>query len=211
MHMKTLSKESGQLVQGYGVKYHPQEFHGSDQYCGAASAQMILESIGRGLLDQTCLLNCIAELSEVDPIENWHSAPDGLVSALNACKPERFLDPFELLEFGTESETSQAVCWGIESGVAPIVLLSGGSHWVVIAGYTASRAPIALTDDNYDIFTFEVFDPAEGIRSIQYAAPAEADARVSRRYWRDHFTPVELGAWTDEYLVICHLNPPDPI
>src|SRR5687767_9066307 len=66
---------------------HPIAFHQQDRrenlrvlesYCGAAAAQMVLDSIGVGLLDQTDLYSATRNRGNDDPERNWYSTPDGL-------------------------------------------------------------------------------------------------------------------------------------
>jgi len=213
-HTKTLSLETagslGETVDGCGVTLFLQEFHGATQFCGAASAQMVLDSLGAGVINQRELFDLISSHSTLDVGAGWHSAPDGIVYALNHRKPEAFLESFQLLEFRSEVASSRAICWSIERGVAPIVLLSSGSHWIVVVGYVSSRAPTGLTDADYEIFRFEVFDPASGKRDIEYAEPDTPNGVVVKEYWKDLVTPVELGRWKDKYLVVRHPNPANP-
>lgn len=58
--------------------YHQQD---TDYYCGAACAQMTLDSIGAGILDQVGLYNANHAHSLIET--NWYTGPDGLTWTLN--------------------------------------------------------------------------------------------------------------------------------
>ena len=55
------------------VPYHQQD---TDYYCGAACAQMVLDSLGAGLLDQNVLYNDNHSHSTTEA--GWYTGPDGL-------------------------------------------------------------------------------------------------------------------------------------
>ena len=60
--------------------YHQQD---TDYYCGAAVAQMILDSIGSGVLDQ----NTLYASNHAHSSGGWYTSPDGLNYTLNAYMP----------------------------------------------------------------------------------------------------------------------------
>src|SRR5258708_32600379 len=64
------------------VSYHQQD---TNYYCGAACAQMVLDSIGAGLLDQDDLYNDNHTHSTTEG--GWYSGPDGVTWTLNHRKP----------------------------------------------------------------------------------------------------------------------------
>lgn len=203
-HGKNLSTEvaadPGEPVSDYYVAFSEQEDGGIDEYCGAASVQMILGSIGANFFLQTELYEKIQCLGEIDPDVSWFSSPEGIVRVLNTLKPDSFSRNFEILGFETEPEASRAICWKIECGVAPIVSLSGGNHWVVVAGYEASQKPTAIDDHGYDIVQFDLFDPANRFPNLGYERPASPNAKY---YWKDVISAVPLGKWKHQFLVIC--------
>jgi len=67
------------------VAYHQQD---TDYYCGAACAQMVLDSIGAGLLDQDDLYADNHAYSTLEA--GWYTAPDGLQWTLNDRRPAGF-------------------------------------------------------------------------------------------------------------------------
>jgi hypothetical protein len=197
----------------YGVTYHEQKDQGSDQFCGAASAQMVLESIGAGHIDQEVLFTSCKACSADDSGRHWDSAPDGLVCTLNQRRPASFPGSFRLWELPSEEAISRKLCWAIERGVAPIVLIAGGSHWIVVVGYEASALPRSSTDTDYQIIRFEVCDPQAGFpdQSIPYSEETSAGI-AHKRYWaRDVLTDVDSGFWQGKFLVICDPDPPADI
>ena len=195
----------------YGVTYHEQKDQGSDQYCGAASAQMVLESIGAGAIDQEDLYTGCKTCS-ADDQRDWDSAPDGLVCTLNQHRPASFPGSFRLWELPSEEAISRKLCWAIEQGVAPIVLTSGGSHWIVVVGYEASALPRSSTDTAYQIIRFDVCDPEAGFPDQPiYYCPDVAPSK-EKHYWvRDRMTDVDTGFWRGKYLAICDPDPPADI
>lgn len=216
MVYKTLSihmaESLGMKRPEYGVTYHEQKDQGSDQFCGAASAQMVLESIGAGRIDQEVLYTNCQACSADDPGRHWDSAPDGLVCTLNQRRPASFPGSFRLWELPSEEAISRKLCWAIERGVAPIVLIAGGSHWIVVVGYEASALPRGSTDTSYQIMRFEVCDPQAGFpdQSIPYSEATSQFAQ--KRYWvRNVMTDVDSGFWRGKFLAICDPDPPADI
>jgi hypothetical protein len=220
----------------YGVMYHEQKDQGSDQFCGAASAQMVLESIGAGRIDQEVLYTSCQACSADDPGRHWDSAPDGLVCTLNQRRPASFPGSFRLWELPSEEAISRKLCWAIERGVAPIVMIAGGSHWIVVVGYEASAVPSSVmiaggshwivvvgyeasavpsssTDTSYQIIRFEVCDPQAGFpdQSIPYSVETSSGI-AHKRYWVGNvLTDVDSGFWQGKFLAICDPDPPADI
>src|ERR1035438_10747361 len=64
------------------VPYHQQD---TDYYCGAACAQMVLDSLGAGLLDQNVLYNDNHSHSTTEA--GWYTAPDGLQWTMHNLEP----------------------------------------------------------------------------------------------------------------------------
>ena len=216
MVYKTLSLQMAESLgmerPEYGVTYHEQKDQGSDQFCGAASAQMVLESIGVGPIDHDVLYTSCQACSADDPGRHWDSAPDGLVCTLNQRRPGSFPGSFRLWELPSEEAISRKLCWAIERGVAPIVLIAGGSHWIVVVGYEASAVPSSSTDTSYQIIRFEVCDPQVGFpdQSIPYSE--ETSPFAQKRYWvRNVLTDVDSGFWQGKFLAICDPDPPADI
>ena len=69
------------------VEHHQQH---TDYYCGAACAQMVLRSIGAGLLDQVGVYGDNHSHSTLDAGVNWATGPDGLTWTMNDRRPPSF-------------------------------------------------------------------------------------------------------------------------
>jgi hypothetical protein len=148
------------------VPYHQQN---TDIYCGAACAQMVLDSIGAGIQNQdTLYTDCRNHTSE---LSSWYNPPDGLQWLMNDRRPPVFGGWFALYALNTEDALSRKLIWTIHHyQVAPIALVQGGNHWIVVRGYDASAAPSSSTDNTYGITAFEVNNPWPPVPSF-YAPP----------------------------------------
>ena len=198
------------------TQYHQQD---TDYYCGAACAQMVLAQIGAGLLDQD---NLYADNHNHSVAESgWYTAPDGLTWTLNDRDPgtHYFVD-FALT---IEDLISRKLCWTIEHyQVAPVALVFGSAHWIVIRGYEASAAPISSGDNSYSIVAFDVNNPwpptpvpapppphtagdvcgSGGDRGV-------ADEHISYSTWQsDYMTGVSGGYWGGKFVAVCDPEPP---
>jgi len=139
------------------VAYHQQD---TDYYCGAACAQMVLDSIGTGLLNQDDLYSDNHTHSTTE--SGWYSAPDGVLWTMNALKPPSptFNSYFVLDALDHEDSISRCIVWTIHHyKVAPIAMVYGSQHWIVVRGYTASAAPSGFGDTSYTISGFVVNNP----------------------------------------------------
>jgi hypothetical protein len=107
------------------VAYHQQD---TDYYCGAACAQMVLDSIGAGLLNQDDLYNDNHAHSTAE--SGWYSAPDGVLWTMNALKPPSptFNSYFVLDALDHEDSISRCIVWTIHHyKVAPIAMVYGAA------------------------------------------------------------------------------------
>jgi hypothetical protein len=75
------------------LQHHQQD---TDYYCGAACAQMVLEAISAGILDQDDLYADNHSHSTLDSSVDWFTAPDGLEWTLNDRRPSSFKNYFAL-------------------------------------------------------------------------------------------------------------------
>jgi hypothetical protein len=119
------------------VPYHQQD---TSYYCGAASAQMVLDSIGAGLIDQDTLY--ASNHSHSAP--GWYTSPDGLNYTLNALKPgpPTFNSFFVVDVANTEPAGSAIIISTLRFyNVAPVALVYGTGHWVVVRGAKTSADP----------------------------------------------------------------------
>jgi Papain-like cysteine protease AvrRpt2 len=198
------------------VQYHQQD---TDYYCGAACAQMVLAQIGAGLLDQDSLY---ADNNSHSVAEGgWYTAPDGLTWTLNDRDPgiHYFVD-FALT---SEALISRKLCWTIEHyEVAPVALVFGSAHWIVIRGYEASAAPTSSGDNSYSIVAFDVNNPWPPTPTPAPPPPhavgdvcgsggdrGVADEHIAYSTWQsDYMTGVSGGYWGGKFVAVCDPEPP---
>jgi len=134
--------------------YHQQD---TDYYCGAAVAQMILDSIGSGLLDQNTLYN--SNHSHSNP--GWYTSPDGLNYTLNAFMPPppKFNSFFVVERGDTEPEGSTNIVRTLRYfGVATGTLVYNCGHWVAVRGVKTDVDP-AGEGATYSIEGFYINNP----------------------------------------------------
>jgi hypothetical protein len=137
------------------VEYHQQD---TDYYCGAACAHMVLAEIGAGLLDQAGLYADNHSHSTTE--SGWYTAPDGVTWTLNDRRPVGFTNSFVLFALANEDLISRKICWTIHHyNVAPVAMVYGSDHWIVVRGYEASDVPASSADNSYSITAFDVNNP----------------------------------------------------
>ena len=200
------------------VQYHQQD---TDYYCGGACAQMVLAEIGAGLLDQDDLY---ADNHAHSVLESgWYTAPDGLTWTLNDRRPPTFTNSFVLFALANEDLISRKICWTIHHyNVAPVAMVYGWAHWIVVRGYQASAAPASSGDGTYSITAFDVNNPwpptpmpgpppphtagdvcgSGGVRGV-------ADEHISYATWQaDYMTGIPSGYWGGKFVAVCDPEPP---
>src|SRR5712691_575826 len=192
------------------IPHHQQD---TDYYCGAACAQMVLAQIGGGLLDQNGLYN--HNHNVIEP--NWYTAPDGLQWTLNNRKPPSSSNYFALYALANEDAISRKIVWTIQHyNVAPVALVYGSQHWLVVRGYEASAAPTGSGDTSYSITSFDVNNPwppppphdasdgcgTGGDRGV-------ADEHIAYSAWQStYMTGVPAGYWRGQFVAVCDPDPP---
>jgi hypothetical protein len=204
------------------VPYHQQD---TDYYCGAACAQMVLETIGAGLLDQDPLYADNHNHSTIEP--SWYSGPDGLTWTMNDRRPASFTNSFVLFALANEDTISRKIAWTIHHyQVAPIALVYGWNHWIVVRGYEASAAPTGSGDTTYTISSFDVNNPWPPCPSF-YTPPGTppphggsdgcgsgsdrgvVNEHIAYAFWQStYMTGVPTGHWNGEFLAVCDPEPP---
>jgi hypothetical protein len=201
------------------VPYHQQD---KDNYCGAACAQMLLHANGLPLLPQDDLFN--DNHGHTTEAGAWQTPPDGLCWTMNNRQASKH---FSLDSTDTEEPISRTLCWAIHRyQCAPIALVLGGNHWVVVRGYTASAAPATSFDNAYTISSFDLNNPWPPVPALPGPPPhadgdlcgsggnrGVADSNVSYGTWRaDYLTANTFGTqWLGRYVAICDPDPPgDP-
>jgi hypothetical protein len=209
------------------VAHHQQD---TNYYCGAACAQMVLDSIGAGLLDQDDLY---ADNHNHSTIESgWATAPDGLQWTMNARRPAGFMNSFVIYpNINSEDAISRKIVWTIHHyQVAPIALVFGSGHWIVVRGFDASAAPANYGDTSYAIDGFYVNNPWPPVPSF-YAPSVPppppppphsaadgcgtggnrgvADEHITYHTWQDtYMTGVNWGHWNGQFVAVCDPDPP---
>ncbi len=208
------------------VTYHQQD---TADWCGAAVAQMVLNSIGVDLLnlnqDGLFTSNNPPDVAESD----WSSPPDGLARTMQKVAPPNLRNLFDVVRLPTEEAISRKICWSIHRhGIAPIALVFGHEHWIVVTGYTADRAPTISTDTLYNIESFDIHNPfppspsnpfphsngdncgTGGDRGISNENVIYQDAAGNPGPWKTtYMTGVSFGFWGGEqrFIAICDGDP----
>lgn len=197
------------------VQYHQQD---TDYYCGAACAQMVLQQCGSGLLSQVNLYNDNHNHSTTE--SGWYTAPDGLTWTMNNRQSGRY---FVLDALSTEDAISRMVVWTIHHyKVAPIAMVYGSDHWIVVRGYTTSADPNNSADVSYSISGFDINNPWPPTPSPAPPPPHSAgdvcgsggtrgvaDEHISYTTWRStYMTGIPGGHWQGRYVAVCDPEPP---
>lgn len=195
------------------VQYHQQD---TDYFCGAACAQMVLDQVGAGLLDQANLYNDNNSHSNIE--EGWYTAPDGLEWTMNNRKPATFTNPFVLFALDNEDAISRKIVWTIHHyRIAPIAMVLGSRHWIVIRGFDASANPMSAADNSYTINGFDVNDPwpatpapapppphTMGDRCGSGGDYGTANGHISYATWKNtYMTGVSWGHWNGKFVAVC--------
>ena len=213
------------VTENLTVQMHQQD---TDYYCGAACAQMVLETIGAGILDQDDLNADNHSHSTLDAGVNWATAPDGLQWTMMDRRPAGFTNYFALYALDTEDLISRKLCWTIRHyQVAPIALVYGWNHWIVVRGYTASAHPASSADNGYAIDAFDINNPWPPPPSFDTPALAPppphtlgdgcgtggdrgvANEHVTYATWQStYMTGVPGGYWNGKHVAVCDPEPP---
>ncbi|GAC1526751.1 MAG: hypothetical protein NVS3B1_16440 [Marmoricola sp.] len=198
-----------------GTEYHQQD---TNYYCGAASAQMVLQSCGSGHIDQVSLYNDNHSHSTTE--SGWATAPDGLQWTLNNRQSGHY---FCLDALDTEDAISRMITWTIHDWrVAPVPMVYGWAHWIVVRGYQASAAPTSPFDTSYTISGFDVNNPwpptpagaAEPPHLTGDGCGSGGDRGVANEYisyatWQtDYMTGIPSGHWAGKFVAVCDPAPP---
>ena len=202
------------------VAYHQQD---TRNYCGAACAQMVLNEIGAGLLSQDDLYeDNHSHNSPAEQADNWASGPTGLDWTMVNRKPDTFANTFVLFHFDDEETISRKIIWTIQHyGVAPIALVRGWDHWVVVTGFVASAVPTSNLDTSYSIDAFLISNPlpptpANGVpppHSGGDPCGSGGDRGIPHEFisyetWQsDYMTGPPSGNWAGQYIAICDPEP----
>ena len=207
------------------VPYHQQD---TGYYCGAACAQMVLDTIGAGLLDQDDLYADNHSHSTTDTGVNWATGPDGLKWTMNDRRPAASDAYFALFALSSEDLISRKICWTIHHyEIAPIALVFGWAHWIVVRGFDASDAPASSGDTSYSITAFDINNPWPPCPSLYDPTQAPppphsatdgcgtggdhgvANEHIPYATWQDDYmTGVPGGHWAGKFIAVCDPEPP---
>ncbi len=213
------------VTENLAVQMHQQD---TNYYCGAACAQMVLETIGAGILEQDDLYADNHSHSTLDAGVNWATGPDGLQWTMMDRRPPAFTNYFALYALDTEELISRKLCWTIHHyQVAPIALVYGWAHWIVVRGYTASAHPTSSADNSYTIDAFDINNPWPPTPSFDTPALAPppphgaadgcgtggdrgvANEHVTYATWQStYMTGVPGGYWNGKFVAVCDPEPP---
>ena len=146
--------------------YHQQN---TDYYCGGATAQMILEQIGAGLLNQNTLYN---SNHNNNTESGWSTDPDGLAKTLRNNRPSNFTNTFVVYKKSTEVEGTQKIVYTIwKYSVATGTLVFGDDHWICVRGISTSIEPKPGT--TYSINGLWINNPWPPVPSFYNNQPAQ--------------------------------------
>lgn len=131
-------------------------------YCGAASAQMILnsEKLGIYVPSQVTLYDYIHPRNQCD---NWYTDPKGLNDVLNHYAGNKA--HFVISALANQNDGVKKLAYTIDRyGVPPASLIYGCMHWVVVRGVITDAQPTSAA--SYTINGFFVNDPWYGATSL---------------------------------------------
>jgi hypothetical protein len=197
--------------------YHQQD---TDYYCGAATAQMILESIGASILNQDTLYN---SNHSHNTQSGWATDPNGLNYTLNHYKPSppTFNSYFIVETSDTELDGSKRIVGTLEHyKVATGTLVYHCGHWIAVKGFCTDTQP---TNSTYSICGFYInnpWPPTPSWYNLTLAPPPPhsntdgcgtgsnrgiANEYVSYNQWQNtYFTGCDVwGVGHNQYVSVC--------
>ena len=212
------------VSQNLAVQHHQQD---TDYYCGAACAQMVLETIGAGLLDQDDLYADNHSHSVLDGT-GWATAPDGLQWTLNDRRPASFANYFALFALGYRRlDLAQAL---LDDPPLPGRAGRAGLRLGALDHHPRlhrERRIRQSVDNSYSISAFDVnnpWPPAPSFYTPALAPPPPhsasdgcgtggdrgiANEHITYSTWQStYMTGVPGGYWNGKFVAVCDPEPP---
>lgn len=143
----------------------------TNYYCGAASAQMILDFLhgwgGNPQINQDDLYETIQDHKQDN---NFYTDPDGLAGCLNKESPSANRWFVYSGGDGDQEKVCRKMAVTMDTyDSPPPVLIFDGDHWVVVSGVTATESP-SMAKKSFIIYTIRIHDPGIGsnVQEIEY-------------------------------------------
>jgi hypothetical protein len=134
-----------------------------------------------------------------------------------------------LFALDTEDAISRKIVWTIHYyQAAPIAMVYGSQHWIVVRGYSASAAPANINDTSYTIDSFDVNNPWPPTPSASNPAlappPPHTDGtdgcgtggdrgivneNISYTAWQNtYMTGIPSGYWGSKFVAVADPSAP---
>lgn len=140
-------------------------------YCGAASAQMILDFLhawnGNPQISQDDLYDTIQD-HKTDT--HFATDPEGLAGCLNEESPAANHWFVAVDDDGQQEISSRRLVYTMNQyDSPPAALIYDGDHWVVVSGVTATERP-DMSRMSFIVYTIRIHDPGIGsnVREVEY-------------------------------------------
>jgi hypothetical protein len=174
--------------------------HQNDWYlCGAACAQMIIEFMGAGLMDQRSLYE--DRCHDVSKESFWLTSPNGLQETLMCHKPPALPITYAVRDTADLDTISRKLVWTVYHYRAAPAILVGGSHWIVVRDFMASAMPRSAVDTTYKISAFFFTDPASDLEEQHEAYATD---------WHHDVIALDgtlASKWKGRYIAVCDSDP----
>lgn len=106
--------------------------------------------------------------------------------------------------------------------MAPVAMVFGSAHWIVVRGYDASDAPASVDDVSYSLTAFDVNNPWPPTPSPAPPPPhtagdpcggggnrGVANEHITYATWQaDYMTGIPGGYWAGKFVAACDPEPP---
>jgi hypothetical protein len=174
---------------------------------GAASVEMILESIGAAVGQPA--LDSTIQSNNIEPAL-WHADPSGVTGALNFHKPTGFGNHFVTYASPTAFAGSEKITYTLHQyQVATATLVFWGGMWLVVHGVQTDVDPLAGTP--YVIEALWIQNPW-----TPPPGPAGDYVVYNPGWLNTYFTPVSVqhpntgltSQWNGQFISVCDPEPP---